>query len=355
MGPAEATSSKSSLLGLPNELLCEVASLLKDLKDLNSLVCTSQFFHGMFNTDLYRRAVAADAIVLDDIVGWVLSNYRLASLTLLLDNGLSINHTGWFPGDMNEETMLYALCRLSDQERSIPLARLLIQRGADMQLNAMLFRAILYDNSEFGALLLAHGADLNVPFKWGQTPLCIASRRNKARMANLLIASGSPIEGRGKNGDTPLLAATKGQASDVFPMLLAHGANIGACNENGATALHYASQWWNIEHHELAKSLLAHGAVVNARDRRSQTPLHYATRNTGPGGVFMAKFLLDNGADVNAMCLLRQSPLKHAIRTIRTSLSMARLLLSRGADLCVLNEHEKQVLLQSVADHGETE
>jgi hypothetical protein len=54
---------------LPNELFLEVASHLKSFKDLNSLVRTSRFFHGMFNIQLYRRAVAADRRVLDGIVG----------------------------------------------------------------------------------------------------------------------------------------------------------------------------------------------------------------------------------------------------------------------------------------------
>jgi hypothetical protein len=167
MDPTEATSSKSPLLGLPNELICEVASHLKSFKDLNALVRTSPVFHGMFNANLYRRSVAANRSVLGDIVGWALSGYRLTSLILLLDNGLSVNHTGRFlPRCMYDETMLSFLCSLDDQERSVPLARLLIQRGADMEVkdglyaDTALFKAIRYDNYEIAALLLAHGADM---------------------------------------------------------------------------------------------------------------------------------------------------------------------------------------------------
>jgi hypothetical protein len=79
------------------------------------------------------HAVAATGIVLDYLVGRVLSEYRLASLTLLLDNGLFVNHnyTGKFYDALIEEPMLCYLCLLHDQERSIPLAQLLVQRGAD--------------------------------------------------------------------------------------------------------------------------------------------------------------------------------------------------------------------------------
>jgi hypothetical protein len=185
---------------LPNELFLEVASHLKSFKDLNALVRTSRFFHGMFNTDLYRRAVAVDSTVRDDIVGWVLRRCRLASLTLLLDNGLSVNHTGrFFSRYFYEETMLFTLCRLVDQERSVPLARMLIQRGADIEKknvysDTVLLWAIWHDNYEITALLLAHGADLNVMDRWGKTPLHIASSQSDARMINLLVAHGATVD-----------------------------------------------------------------------------------------------------------------------------------------------------------------
>jgi hypothetical protein len=188
-------NSKSALMTLPNELFLKVASHLKSFKDLNSLIRTSRFFHGMFNTQLYRCAVAADHFVRDDIVGWVLRRYRLASLTLLLDNGLSVNGTGRFLMYHCEETMLFTLCRLYDQERSVPLARMLIQRGADIEAkngnsDTVLICAIRINNYEIAALLLAHGADLNVVGWRGETPLHIAS----ARMINLLVAHGATVD-----------------------------------------------------------------------------------------------------------------------------------------------------------------
>jgi hypothetical protein len=170
MGPTEG--SKSLLLKLPNGLFIEVASHLESFQDLNSLVRTSRLVHEMFNSHLYRRAVAADAIVFDDLVSWVLSEYRLTSLTLLLDNGLSVDYTGRFTGDRYEESMLCFLCGLHDQERSATLARVLIQRGADTtkvksgrDSDTVLKRALLQDNFPILALFLGqrgrcqHGGD----------------------------------------------------------------------------------------------------------------------------------------------------------------------------------------------------
>jgi ankyrin repeat protein len=353
---AEGISGKPPFLGLPNELFFEVFSHLKGFKDLNSLVRTSHLFHGKFNTHLYERAISADRIVLDEkIVGWVLSEYRLSSLKLLLDNGLSVNHTGLFNfNPCNKETMLGFLCRLDDQERSVPLARLLIQRGADTNAkdassNTVLHRAIEHGNSEIAALLLAHGADRNAVNYWGDTPLCLASRRNEARMVNLLVAHGAAIDGRSEHGNTPLLVAIAGCASNVIPILFAHGANIGAYNNDGITALHQASISFHRRHLKLAKSLLTHGAAVNAIDNRGETPLHYASRNTRPGSLFMVKFLLKNGADVNALSQLGHSPLQHAVRMDHQR--VAPLLVAHGADYTVLNRRAREFCWRII--HGE--
>jgi hypothetical protein len=131
MCSTEGISCKSPLLGLANELFFEVASHLNQFKDLNSLARTSRFFHRMFNPQLYRRAVAADHSVLNRIVSRVLnassdSRCRLASLTLLLDHGLSVDHAGKFYGELRAETMLGYLCTRDETDTTISLARLLI-------------------------------------------------------------------------------------------------------------------------------------------------------------------------------------------------------------------------------------
>jgi ankyrin repeat protein len=354
MDPTEVIGSNSPLMTLPNEMFFEVASHVKSFTDLNSLVRTSRFFHGLFNTHLYRRAVAADCLVRDDIVGWVLTGYQLASLTLLLDNGLSVDHTGTFanyPGTMPKcpGTMLHILCTLDDQERSFPLAQLLIQRGANTRAKdayscTVLHRAVYHNNSKIAALLLAHGADPNEVNRWGNTPLCLASRRDDARMVNLLIAHGAAIDTRHNSNYTPLMDAILGHASDVIPMLLAHGADGGARNNSGQTPLHYASIWFESEHHELAKSLLECGAIVNATDEDGRTPLHWAAFAPGDSGLFMVKFLLDNGADVNALSTLGSSPLKYSINS--NSQRIAAVLITHGADVRVLNRRQREQILR---------
>jgi ankyrin repeat protein len=326
MSPSEgANSRKPPFLTLPNELLFEVASNLESFEDRNSLVRTSRFFRAMFNTDLYRRAVAADGIVLDKIVERVLSRYRLTSLTLLLDNGLSVNHSGHFAGYYYEDTMLRFLCGLDNQKRSVRLARLLIQRGTDIEAKChlketALYRAISYMNYPIAALLLAHGAEPNVASHLGETPLLCACGRGwgQAEMIHLLIAHGADIEARSAIGDTPLiLSSVRKEKHGIMKALLELGADAGAHNECGETPLHYASCWLEGQHHELAKSLLEHGADVNATDRVGLTPLQWLLGSNSRDPLFMAKFLLENGADVNRVSRGGISPLHTACSNVR--------------------------------------
>jgi ankyrin repeat protein len=382
MSFSEGTRSKSLLLGLPNELFIEVASHLESFQDLNSLVRTSRLVHEMFNSHLYRRAVA-DAIVLADVVNWVLSEYRLTSLTLLLDNGLSVDYTGRFSGDRYEESMLCFLCGLHDQERSATLARLLIQRGADTKAksgrysNIVLKKAIYYNNCPIVELLLAHGTDANAADIDGDLPLHFASRmaRENAGMIHLLIAHGADIEACSALGDTPLTVASQHnhhaiavllelgadiEARSAFgdtPLIVASqhnhhamaallelGADAGVRGRRGETPLHRASAWFKSEHHELAKSLLEHGAIVNATDQYGDTPLHLSCEYHMGDALFMAKFLVENGADVNAISNDGFSPLRGALRC-GCSADVVALLLEHGADVGVLSRDERSFLV----------
>jgi hypothetical protein len=73
---------------LPNELLFEVASHVEHFRDLNSLLRTSTFFYNLANPILYRRAKDT---VHGQILEQVLSQHQIASLELLLDNGLCVH------------------------------------------------------------------------------------------------------------------------------------------------------------------------------------------------------------------------------------------------------------------------
>jgi ankyrin repeat protein len=353
MGQLVATeniSRKTSLLTLPNELLLEVAAHLERFRDLNSLLRSSRFFHILLHTLLYRRAMAPNNMIRDYIIYWVLVKHPVASLMHLLDNGLSANYM--FERDDGDD-LLHTLCRVRDNGRSVSLARLLLERGADIEAKdatyskTVLQAAVRSNNSEIVALLLAHGADVNAvdtngssplhdAFAFyvhrdiitllvthgadvnaanmdGITPLHNAVDRGNGDIATLLLVHGADVNARSPNGDTPLLRGLRDAqfvtfrnrgTGDVIRVLLAHGADACAHGVRGETPLHVLSAYtYDDDDLELAKLLLDCGADVNAIDFAGRTPLRFISRHGGfdwDGKLFMAQFLLENGADVNA-------------------------------------------------------
>jgi ankyrin repeat protein len=371
MSSTEGISSKSPLIELPNELILEVFSHLKCLKDHNSLVRTSSFFHTMFNPHLYRLAITARPAVRDEIVGWVLSGHRLASLTILLDNGLPVNVTGKFGSGQEQGTMLffclYRFEKPDDQKRSATLAQLLLQRGADIKTksgthsNNFLIGAISYSNCPIAALLLAHGADVNEVGFNGEPPLHYAITKlfkDTFEMIRLLIAHGADIEARDFDGHTPLIHAAL-YCPRAMAVLLENGADTNAHNKRGETPLHLALGVYKRQHFGLIKSLLEHGANVKQADMAGWTPLHWLlehldeTEFYSEEAVEITQLLLDNGADINGISNDGLSPLQCALSGDCLAGSyVVELLLARGADVNVLDEDERQQLRM---DEGEAE
>jgi ankyrin repeat protein len=355
------TTSNSPLLTLPNELFLEVASHLESFKDLNSLLRTTRFFHNLLNSQLYRRAVAVDDPVRQDIVRWVLSQYLFDSLELLLDNGLSVHQK---LGE-DSEPLLKWICWIDNcdnPELSVRLAALLIERGADMteqcpgDFPTPLHVASWVRNCGLAAVLLANGADVNAAAtnEDRRTPLHSAVQEywSDRDIIDLLIEHGAAVDARDSREITPLLlAASMGNAS-IIPALLRHGADARACDVHRNTPLHYLESFRDDGDHEVAKLLLEHGADVNAANDRGYTPLHWAS-DAAPSDDALrnVKFLLENGADVNASPRDGHSPLKVASYNVRWCRrykpwkfayragceKMMSLLIAHGADASVLN------------------
>jgi ankyrin repeat protein len=390
MGPlglaaTEDISSKSPLLALPNELLLDVARYLKHFRDLNALLRTSRFFYTLFHALLYRRVITANATVRDAIALEVLSEAdQVATLAHLLDNGLSVNHkfrTGFDDGN----DLVHTLCWNADTECTISLARLLLERGADVEAKdatnsgTALHLAVFNNSCGITALLLAHGADPNAAAMNGYTPLHFAASYGYGDIAELLLAHGADVNAattldgatpllesvagghsdtaslllahgaafdvRNDMGETPLLVALRSCKANVIPMLLAHGADADARDNLGRTPLHVASTSFSRDQHTSAKLLLEHGADVNAVENGGRTPLHsFVGHHFCDGELFMPKFLLENGADVNAISKDGRSPLQEALSSCSHSKhctgQLVALLIAHGADTSVLSSKQ---------------
>jgi len=121
-----------------------------------------------------------------------------------------------------------------------------------------------------------HKRDVNVRNEKGQTPLywaCELKSDTGVELAALLIKHGADVNLPEDHGFTPLhLAAYIGNVS-VVRLLLESGALVNKGNKSQSTALHLASR----NGHEAAVALLIqHGADVRAKDDKLKIPLAYA-------------------------------------------------------------------------------
>ena len=139
-------------------------------------------------------------------------------------------------------------------------------RGADTMLSigtTPLIRAAKAGDTAAIRLLLAHGANPNLPQQGGITPLMAAA------------GVGST------NIDTRGSLKTQAQAVQSIEQLLAAGGDLNLKDVQGRTALHGAAFWgWN----DVVKTLAARGAQLAAQDAKGFTPLDYALGKGGGQG-----------------------------------------------------------------------
>jgi ankyrin repeat protein len=198
-------------------------------------------------------------------------------------------------------------------KRHLPIVRLLIEHGADVNSRDDAGSSLLHVAAQIGdpeavRLLIDYAADLAAFDSAGSTPLHLASREGNNLVVALLINRGAKVDARDNNNstplhhasakgndmavkllienradstardkkETPLLDVSHGDAFDVVRLLLDHGAEINAQNDDGQTPLHIASQ---VGVANLVQYLLTAGADVNVRDYNGKTPLDASPDN----------------------------------------------------------------------------
>ncbi|HEY4214217.1 MAG TPA: ankyrin repeat domain-containing protein [Steroidobacteraceae bacterium] len=147
-----------------------------------------------------------------------------------------------------------------------PYRALRADRGADGILTVgttPLLRAAKAGDVAAMKLLLAHGADPNLPTEAGVTPLMAAA------------GTGS------LNLDTRGRYKTEAEAIAATNVLVAAGADVNARDSGGQTALHGAAGWgWNGE----VKALVANNIDLLAKDSRGRTAADIAMGAGGSSG-----------------------------------------------------------------------
>jgi ankyrin repeat protein len=163
-----------------------------------------------------------------------------------------------------------------------------------------------------------------------------AARGESERIAALLHNDPSLVRATGVDGQTPLHLAAQGGHRQAMEPLLAHGADPDARDAAGWTPLYLAARHGapsaSRSAYEAIELLLAHGAPL---DLCAAAVL---------GRLERARELLDaDPQQVNAPDAGGYTPLRLAIWN--GQLPMAKLLLSRGAELEIVNERGKPPLV----------
>jgi ankyrin repeat protein len=236
-------------------------------------------------------------------------NFDVAAL--LIKHGVDVDH--W---DTWGRSPLYAAVDLDtlpvggradrpslDHTNSLQVIRMLLVAGANPNLQLKLF-------PPYRSLRDDRGADSILTV--GATPLLRAAKAGDLPAIQLLLAHGANVELPTATGISPLLAASgvgssaldtrgryKSQSAAIMAVqaLLDKGADVNEADRSGQTALHGAASWgWN----DLVKALADRHANLMAKDARGRTAADVALGGASSSGRASAE------AHPETAALLRQ-------------------------------------------------
>jgi uncharacterized protein len=187
--------------------------------------------------------------------------------------------------------------------------------------------------------LIAAGAKVDTPNRFGVTPLLQASRGGDAPLIDVLLKAQASVSLSHPDGETPLTAASRAGRIEAVKLLLEAGAAVNAADTlQDQTALMWAAAEG---HADIVSALLGAGADPNRGARLTAlkkrehadhptggfTALMFAVRN---GHKEIARTLIQAGADVKATN--GDGATAAIIAIINDRFDLAKELLDRGAD-----------------------
>ena len=250
--------------------------------------------------------------------------------------------------DAQRTPLHYAAC-----QRTPETGRLLIERGADVNAEderglTPLHRAACKNAHETAATLLDAGANANAVASNGYTPLHMAASGNALESAKLLVARGAEVEPPRKEGvPTPLLAAVQCKAAEVALFLIGQGAALAVEDEAGATLPALAEENGL---HDVVLHLVEQGEPLGAEYADPGALLRAAVESDAPRTVSL---LLERGADVNVKDEHFLSSLLH-LAAGHDSHEVVPLLIAHGVDADVRDLHGRTPL-HDAAESGARE
>ncbi len=275
------------------------------------------------------------------------THQALETVELLIENGADVTFKGWSPfnvpgsGQIRIEnvTPLFMASQVGNTE----IARLLINRGADVNLMAShgftpLMAALKHHQNDTAKFLIENGAriDDDPPEKlqvdsWAcLNPLLACVTNDNVEMTNYLVNKGVRLDILSERGTALKFAAMNGNF-EIAKLLIDRGCDPNAADQDGWTALQNAA---GLGHTEIVEILLAAGADPNRStmnadpDEQGRTPLTDASYE---GHEEIVALLLRNDADPNKITALRSTALREAV--FADHFAVARMLIEAGADV----------------------
>lgn len=177
----------------------------------------------------------------------------------------------------NDMTPLMQALRLNNQR----IFGMALAKGADVNAfskynSSVLFMAVQYHRLNMAKVLLEHGANPNFinQYELRDPPLILAAAANDSAMVALLLAHGADVNLAGKDdGRTPLIASIGADLWDDYADRHKNASGTRTIDPGDALKLTASRHPDNLG---VAPMLLAHGAQVSARDWSGNTPLSLA-------------------------------------------------------------------------------
>jgi ankyrin repeat protein len=193
------------------------------------------------------------------------------------------------------------------RNKDLPLARTLIQRGADVNLFSSakmnpLYYAADCNQVEMIKLLLDAGASIDTKSIDGWGPLLISIERGYTQVAEELILRGADVKTANHFGWTAQHSATADGHLEILRLLIEYGADVNT-RQFPDTVLHWAAIKGQAK---AAALLIQHGALIDQMNMNGAMPLHMAISYSHKEVITV---LLDNGGDPNVVATNGFTPL----------------------------------------------
>lgn len=354
------TPKRCCLLLCPNEIIQGIAKYLR-MGEIHALLVSSRELHIALRSELYDQAPRFIHCSGASVIEWaakrgyvtVIQEFRtprrrnailiekknralglaaetgnLCCIPPLLDMGAEISSTTFchFTLEIEALTPLHHAAR-----NSFPsIVEYLLAKDVDMGIETSrhltaLDYAVKYGNEECARILIERGAEVNL-----SKCLNIAATAGYLDILQLLLEKGAEINAKDSQGATPLRLSVTGNHEECVKLLLEKGANVQPeINLLGAAKL---------DNPAILRLLLAQGVDVDIKDSIGATALEMAVRNGPEGSV---QILVEKGADPKPTKYLG-----YAIDSGRAS--VVRLFLEKGADPSAVTSNGRTMCQEAI-------